>query len=210
MFTGFTILERSKCFMFEQFYNVIRPKLANATVNVLLSDTDSFCLEIKSKPRDNLDVFAQLADICDFSNYSQSSPRFSMLHASELGFWKDEMQGKKHLREFIGLRSKCYAFLLEEVGGIKTVHSKAKGVTKAYKKTLDFQQFKQCIEKLTRTELQQYHIRSKNHVLRTLALKRQAFSSFCDKRFLLCSIHSVGYGSKYIKEFERTKKCMFC
>jgi hypothetical protein len=113
--------------------------------------------------------------------------------------------------------------------GKKTMHSKAKGVTKAYKKTLDFQEFKKCIESFAKAELQQYHIRSSNHVVKTLAVKRAAFSSFDDKRyrdkcfkcpksatllyhprFLLCPIHSVAYGSHHITEFLKTNKCMYC
>jgi len=38
---GFSILERSKDFMYTQFYQVIRPQLPNAEVDVLFSDTVS-------------------------------------------------------------------------------------------------------------------------------------------------------------------------
>jgi hypothetical protein len=76
--------------MFDAFYNVIRPKLIKADVQVLFSDTDSFCLKITSKPQDKLDVFEELRSICDFSNYPAGSPRFSKQHASKLGYWKSE------------------------------------------------------------------------------------------------------------------------
>ena len=205
---GFTILERSKEFMFDQFYNVIRPKLANADVQVLLSDTDSFALSIKSKTRDKLNVFKQLGEVFDFSNYPSSSPLFSQQHTAKLGFWKDELCSGE-MKEFVGLRSKTYAFLTRE-GGKETLKSKAKGVTKSYKKTLDFHQFKKCIQGFEKTTLQQYHIRSNNHIVKTLKVKKTAFSSFDDKRHLLCPIHSVPYGSKYIRIFEQTNKCVFC
>ena len=38
---GFSILERSKDFMYKQFYQVIRPQLHHAEVDVLFSDTVS-------------------------------------------------------------------------------------------------------------------------------------------------------------------------
>lgn len=192
---GFTILERSKDFMFSQFYNVIRPRLQDggADVQVIFSDTDSFGLAIKSS-RADADHFQQLSEIFDFSNYPTTSPKYSREHASELGFWKDELQGDK-MKEFVGLRSKTYAYLLKE----NVLRSKCKGVTKAYKKTIDFQRFKDCIETFSKTVLQQYHIRSTNHVVKTLKVQKTCFSSFDDKRYLMpCGIHSVQIGRAHV------------
>ena len=207
---GFTILERSKDFMYRQFYEVIRPRLedAGAEVDVIFSDTDSFGLQIKSRKR-GADHLEQLSSIFDFSNYPPTSPKFSKKNASVLGFWKDELQGEQ-MKEFVGLRSKTYAYLL---GGEQdnVLHSKCKGVTKGYRKTIEFQQFKDCIEKFSRTVLQQYHIRASNHIVKTLKVKKTCFSSFDDKRYLLpCGIHSVAYGSKFVKVVEQTETCPFC
>lgn len=204
---GFTILERSKDFMFNQFYKVIRPRLeADGTdVQVIFSDTDSFGLALKSRKR-NADHFKQLSKIFDFSNYPSTSPKFSRRHASKLGFWKDELQGEE-MKEFVGLRSKTYAYLLE--GDV--LRSKCKGVKKAYKKTIDFQRFKDCIEGFSKTVVKQYHIRSTDHVIKTLQVQKTCFSSFDDKRYLMpCGVHSVPYGSKLIKLAEQQKHCVFC
>jgi len=202
---GFTILERSKDFMYQQFYEVIRPALADCDVQVLFSDTDSFGVSIKSSEID-ADHFDRLSHIFDFSNYSPTSHKYSKEHASKLGYWKDELQGQKML-EFVGLRSKTYAFLIAgEEGENATLKSKCKGVTKGYKKTIPFEKFKRCIETFSKVELSQYHIRASNHVVKTLKVKKTCFSSFDDKRFLLCSVHSVPYGSKYAKR----KCCVFC
>lgn len=109
---GFTILERSKEFMYNQFYRVIRPKLSNVDVQVIFSDTDSFGLILKSPTRDkHVNMFQRLRKHFDFSNYPTTSPQFSRKHASKLGFWKDELQGGE-MREFVGEKmqdvSVCY------------------------------------------------------------------------------------------------------
>jgi hypothetical protein len=104
---GFTILERSKDFMYRQFYEVIRPALRHADVQVIFSDTDSFGLLIKSPVTEKppVDSLQKLKNIFDFSNYSPTSPKFSMTNAGKLGFWKDELQ-EAEMVEFVGLRSK--------------------------------------------------------------------------------------------------------
>jgi hypothetical protein len=208
---GFTILDRSKDFMYQQFYQVIRPKLENYDVQVLFSDTDSFGLAIKPhNVGQKDDVLEHLRDVFDFSNYPPNSAKFSKKNASKLGFWKDELQGGR-MKEFVGLRSKTYAFLLKEDEKETVLKSKCKGVTKGYKKTINFDQFKKCIDTFSKTVLKQYHIRSSNHIVKTLQVEKTCFSSFDDKRYLMpCGIHSVAYGSKFIQAAEETKKCVFC
>ena len=89
---GFSILERSKDFMYKQFYQVIRPQLHHAEVDVLFSDTDSFGLRIKSQGGQQEDVFEKLRSIFDFSNYPTTSAKFSKENAGKLGYWKDEVK----------------------------------------------------------------------------------------------------------------------
>ena len=87
------------------------------------------------------------------------------------------------MKEFIGLRSKSYACMLEgDRGKDDVLRSKCKGVTRGYKKTLNFQQFKQCVETLAKTTIKQYHIRASNHIVKTLKVHKTCFSSFDDKR----------------------------
>jgi hypothetical protein len=208
---GFTILERSKDFMYKQFYQVIRPALNYADVQVLFSDTDSFGLSIKSNVKHAaIDPLNELKSIFDFSNYPADSPKFSKENASKLGFWKDELQGGE-MRSFIGLRSKTYAFLLRDEGKPDVLRSKCKGITKGYKKTLDYQQFKKCIDSIANTVVKQFHIRSSNHIVKTLMVEKVGFGSFDDKRSIYCcGKHSSPYGSKLIKVAEMNKTCPYC
>jgi hypothetical protein len=195
---GFTILERSKEFMYDQYYNVIKPLLGNA--EVLFSDTDSFCIAVTSQRKQN--NLEKLNPIMDYSNYPKHHAQFSDCRRNQLGLFKDELCGEK-MDEFVGLRSKTYAFTLKN----KKMTSKCKGVRKGYKKTIPFASFKKCITSIASVRITQYHIVSKNHNLETSKVDKLCFSSFDDKRWLMdCKIHSVPYGSRLIKK----KQCVYC
>lgn len=203
---GFTILERSKDYMFRQFYMVIRKKLP-ATI-VLMSDTDSLCLAITNTTLQEKNILRCLAKIMDFSNHPKTSLFYSAKNKNKLGFWKDELKGAR-MTEFVGIRSKTYAYLLNDEK--KKVYSKCKGITKAYKKTIRFEIFKHCITHISKKTVRQYRIQSKNHIIHTLKIRKVAFTSFDDKRYLLpCGIHSVPYGSVLIQKAIKNKKCCFC
>jgi hypothetical protein len=208
---GFSILERSKDYMYKSFYQQIRPKLKHADVQVIFSDTDSFGLlvtsDANSPPVDSLE---QLRDIFDFSNYPVSSPRYCEKNASKLGYFKDELQGST-MTEFIGLRSKSYGFKYKEEGKEAIFKSKCKGITRGYRKTLGFENYKKCIDTFSKTVLQQYHIRSENHRIKLIKVRKTCFSSFDDKRYIFsCGKHTTPYNSVLIKTAEKNNKCPFC
>jgi hypothetical protein len=201
---GFTILERSKHFMYSQYYEVIQPQLGNC--EVIMSDTDSLVLEVQSKKKKhNLKV---IRNIMDFSNYPETHPNFDDTNKNKLGYWKDELQGKV-MTEFVGLRSKTYCFLLENDKKEESFHSKCKGVTKSYRKRIPFSSYKKCIETFSKINITQFQIRSKNHNIFTAKINKLAFSSFDDKRYLMmCGYHSVSYGSKFI--LNEKQNCHLC
>lgn len=201
---GFTILDRSKEYMFSQFYEVIKPKFKHC--HVVMSDTDSLCLSVKEKR--TINPLIKLKKHVDFSNYPNNSPFFTKQNANKLGFWKDELQGRK-MKRFVGLRSKTYAYTLDKEK--LNVYSKCKGITKAYRKTLRFASFTNCLKNISKKKVVQYRIQSKNHIVHTLKINKTAFTSFDDKRYLMnCGVHSLPYGSKYIKVMSEKDKCIFC
>jgi hypothetical protein len=85
-----------------------------------------------------------------------------------------------------------------------------KGITAAARKKMGKKHFIGCVKSIKKFRVTQHHIRSKNHLLQTIAVNKVALTSFDDKRFLFnCSIHSVPYGSKIIRE-NKLMKCPFC
>ena len=222
---GFTILELSKNFMYSEFYRKIKPALGEC--DILFTDTDSLAIVVNG----NRDPIKSLSKFIDFSNYPKSHPRYNNSIANALGYWKDEMKGNT-ISEFVGLRSKTYALKVEKFntlskGCINLPHASiksnkiqivnsevkttCKGVKKAYKKNIPFSAFVNCLSQVASVSIGQYRIKSSAHSLSTVRMENIAFSSFDDKRYLSpCGIHSVPYGSKYIKKMSLSKKCFLC
>lgn len=195
---GMCVLEMSKYFMFDNYYNYITKNLGD-DCRVLMTDTDSFII---ASHNSNDEVFQKLKSRMDFSNYPITHPLYSERNKNKLGFWKDEMQNNV-ITEFVGIRSKVYA--LKSTAGFD---SKIKGVKKSYKRDVTFNAFVSAVQHIKQHRVSQYSFRSRNHVISLLRQNRIAFQSLDDKRYLFnCGIHSVPYGSKYCK---RENDCMLC
>lgn len=195
---GFSILELSKEFMYDSYYNEIRPRLGSGC-EVLFSDTDSLFLKCECS-----DPFTKLEPILDSSNFSSSHPLFRKDRKSQLGYFKSEV-GDKEIAKFVGLRSKCYAFQTE----VNEVELKCKGLSKNFKKQIGIEHFERCLSEITTVEATQKLLRSKNNQIQLINQRKNVLSSYDDKHFLLnCGICSVPFGSVYIeKNGDRCLKC---
>ena len=204
---GFTILERSKEFMVRSYYEKIKPKFPRNYCSVLFSDTDSLCLKVIVQKFE--DPIVKLKEIMDFSNYPKSHYLHNSNNKNQLGFFKDELKGKK-LKAFAGIRSKCYSLLYDDE--MKTCDNTIKGVKKGCKKKITFKDFTNCIKKMTpEFRVTQYHLRSENHIVNLMKIDKRAFSSFDDKVFQLnCNIHSLPYGHYKISESNGQPICEIC
>lgn len=153
--------------------------------------------------KDYLDI---LADILDTSNYPKDHPKYSDKRAAVLGFWKDELASKVMIR-YVGLRAKCYSYLVGEID--RRQHVKCKGVRAAAKRSIPFEKFAACLEKVPqKVNVSQVNFRVNNHTIYTLRVKKTAFTSFDDKRWIYnCSVHSSPYGSSLITP---DGVCPFC
>lgn len=205
---GFTILERSKWLIFHNYYKIIKPAL-EGRVSVCFTDTDSLLLKIKTDLTMD-EVMQKLSGIMDFSNYDSKHELFNADNRNKIKFWKDENKGNVVVA-FCGICSKTYSMIVCKPDGTDLGHnSKCKGVGRCCKDNIMFEDFKKCIDYIDIHMVEQYRIQSKDHIIRTVKSNRLAYSSFDDKRFLICSVHSVPYGSKYIALCERLQRCVFC
>jgi hypothetical protein len=196
---GFSILEISKYIMQSLYHKEIMPVLGSGNVSIVMSDTDSFLLETKCV--NETQIMKSLQHVMDLSNLPTTHPLFDNSRARVPGFLKNEVPDDT-IMEAVALQSKTYGFSTSK--GL--VESRAKGVAKSAKKKISLSQYKACLEEITKLEVTQRTLQAKNHINLMLESKRIAFSSFDDKRYLLCPIHSVPYGSILIKE----KSCYFC
>jgi hypothetical protein len=207
---GFTILERAKEFMYQTYYDIIKPNLEHC--EILMSDTDSFLLAVTTREKTN--NLEKIKHILDFSNYPQSHNLYSANNKNMLGFFKDELCGKQ-IDEYSATRSKCYAYTIKKKKNTirkrknKNFTIKCKGITKAGKKQVRFNNLKKCLQTIRSYSVKQYNIRSKSHCIQTMEVNKICFSSFDDKRYLICPVHSLAYNSKLIAEM-KSDECSFC
>lgn len=212
---GFGILEWSKYFMYKSYYKDIAPRFSH--IKVLFSDTDSFLLSVRVNDKnkeEKKDPTLVISNIMDYSNYPSYHPLHNMSRKNQLGFFKNETKGGK-IHSFIGIKSKTYAMKLvindkKRKNNVENIIRRTKGIAKGYRSTLTFDMFKKCIQEIREERVTQYQIQSKNHSLHTMKVSKIAFSSFCDKRYILkhCAMHSVPYGSELIDRYPTF--CPFC
>ena len=214
---GFSILELSKYIMQSLYYYEIMPRFGNK-VSVLVSDTDSFILQVPAETPDS--AMTILRDIMDFSNYDPDHPLYDDSRKNRPGLLKNELPGWI-ITETVGIRAKTYALKMRRKKTKKQqrrskserkVESRCKGVKKSVRKSIHFNAFKRAVlgQRPLLHEIEQYTLQSKTFQNRTMRSKKIAFSSFDDKRYLLCAVHSVPYGSRLIRESERLGQCYFC
>ena len=201
---GFSILDLSKLIMQRLYYDKIVPTFVDKKCSVVMTDTDSFVLNCGASSPD--EAVEKLASIMDFSNYDKSHRLFSNVNKARVGYLKNEVPNDI-ISKFVGIRAKSYAFKTL-MGRADT--QKCKGVVKRYLPKISFDDYARCVQKLDKVEIEQAFIQSKDHVNRLMRMKKVAFTSFDDKRFLLCSRHSVPYGSNLISRSSFNGQCYFC
>ena len=186
--------------MYESHYNIFK-KHYGENIKLLMTDTDSFIYEIKTE-----DVYSDMYDMKEFydlSNYSKDftikggvnagKKLFDKTNQKVLGKFKDELGGKP-MSEFIGLKSKMYAFSKND-GSEKKV---GKGIKKGVlNRDIKFNNYKDAIFK--EDKCVQYHkmsgIVSKNHKIYAQEQIKRGISSYDDKRYYLeDGINSNAYG----------------
>jgi len=204
---GVTILELSKLVMFDAWYNKLT-KNSGCSFDLGMTDTDSFLFKVSNAKK----FFNHFNEYMDYSNYPKSHPLYSDDNKAQLGYFKDELCGTLTCNEFVGLRSKCYALSLEDKSDASKVIEKkiCKGIGRtAIKNRLKFDHYKSCLFQ-KKTYRQDFHsIRSVNHNLATVRIKKQALNYLDTKRWIFdCGIHSVPFGSFVIKK--NKGKCPRC
>lgn len=216
---GFTILEMSKWLMQSLFYNDLIPALGENNVSLIMSDTDSFLIKVR-QPTEEAALY-KLRHIMDFSNLDKRHRLYRGERAKVPGYLKTEVP-KASIKEVVALKSKSYAVMTEQGGDgegeekkVETFR-KTKGVGRSGSEKIAFDEFLRCLKEHTSCDVTERVIRSTTHTNQLVEVTRKAFSSFDDKRFLLCPIHSVPYGSKFIRwsidnaDEDGKPRCYYC
>lgn len=211
---GFTILEISKFVMQSLYYEKVLPALGEGNVSLMMSDTDSFLIHVKNHKEE--EALKALASVMDFSNLPKDHKLYNNSRPKHPGYLKTEVP-LASIAAVAAIKAKTYALKVDhhhpsadrEEGDDKI--NRAKGVTTKVKDRLAFEVYKSCIDTIRAQEVKQRTIRSVKHRNQLIDSTKIAFSSFDDKRYQMCAIHSVPYGSTFIKWQERAGGvCYFC
>ena len=198
IYLGMSILDLSKTLMYDFHYNYIKPKYEE-NANLLFTDTDSLCYKIKRK-----DFYADISedvrekfDTSDFHENHHPSGIPTGINKKIIGLMKDEACGMA-ITEFVGLRSKLYAYKMNSGKEDKKCEGVKKGVVK---KEITLEDYKKCLFTKKEQERTMNAIRSRKHNIHTESITKSALSANDDKRIILeDGINTLAIGHYKIKK----------
>ena len=197
VYLGMCILDLSKIIMYDFHYNYIKSKYADKA-KLLFTDTDSLMYEIETEDFYK-DISGDVKDKFDTSDYPENHP--SGIPTGEnkkvLGMMKDEVAGKI-IKEFVGLRSKLYSFVMDDGGETK----KCKGIKKqVVERSIRHEHYKTCLKTGKELLRKQNILRSYNHEVYTEEVNKVALSALDDKRYILSDgMDTLALGHYKIKD----------
>ena len=196
---GFSILELSKLHMYQLWYDYIKIRLPPLSVELILTDTDSFIIKLINISKHK--ALWLIKEIMDFSNFPKNHPFYNECHKKVPGYLKDEYP-MDTIHECVAVKSKCY--YLKFWNNATQV---CKGISKHVSNNFPIEFYLSCVytpnAKIRET---MFSIRSKSHTVSTMAITKFCMTSGDDKRFQTCHLHSVAYGHTN----QTNKKCFKC
>ncbi|XP_044005912.1 uncharacterized protein LOC122850928 [Aphidius gifuensis] len=158
-------------------------KKFNENAKYLYGETDS-CIYQFTIPNiyDHIKEDIHKFDTSDYKVDNQYG--IPLANKKVVGLMKDENNGNI-MTEFIGLRSKLYSYkVIIELETRDKTHSRAKGVKRSAMKKIIFDDYKRCLQNEIEIFRKQNLLRSHNHNVRTITIKKKALSWQDDKRNL--------------------------
>ena len=196
IYLGMSILDISKTLMYEFHYEYIKPKYGDRA-KLLFTYTDSLCYEIQTEDFYK-DTASDVSKWFDTSKYDKDHPSGIPTGVNEyvLGMMKDE---------FVGLRSKLYAYRMEECDEVKKCKGVKKGVVK---KEISFKDYKRCLFSGEKQHRSMNTFRSRNHNIYTETITKVALSANDDKRVILeDGVNTLAIGHWRCSERGEQAKC---
>ena len=199
VYLGMSILDISKTLMYEFWYDYIKPKYKDKA-ELCYTDTDSFVIHIKTEDFYR-DIANDVQNWFDTSNYEEVDKRPLPVGKSEkiIGLFKDELAGKV-IKEFVALRARTYACLVDDDSENKKAKEKKKCVIK--RRLL----FKNYTDRLYNDKIilqSQHRFKSDCHNVYTEQINKIPLSSNDDKRLqTFDGITTYPYGTNAFKVCE--------
>ena len=186
VYVGQAILDLSKTLMYDFHYNYIKD-LYDSRAQLLFTDTDSLMYEIKTKDFYE-DIKDDIYEKFDTSDYPTNHPSelLTGINKKVIGKFKDEACGKQ-ITHFVGLRPKLYSYKMDRgSSGENPPVKKCKGVkSNVVKKTIDFDDYVNCLLKDKKEMRTMKIIKSDKHEIYSKEVNKIALSNEDDKRMVL-------------------------
>ena len=169
------ILDLSKIVMYEFHYDYMKPKFNN--LQLCYMDTDSLVCHIKTE-----DFYANIMDDVparfNTSGYCDNHPLPVGMNKKVIGLMKDELGGAI-MTEFVALKPKLYSY--RKLDGVED--KKCKGIKKCVvKKTLTFDDYKNCLLNPDAIYRSQLMFRSSKHDVHTIEVNKATLNRDDDKQ----------------------------
>ena len=186
IYCGLSILDLSKYRMFDFHYNYIKKHFKDS--KLCFTDTDSMLYLLNTN--DLYEDLKKIKDQLDLSTYPSHHQLYDTSRSGTPGFFKDETKSIP-IREFCGLRAKCYSILVDND---KQKLARA-GIKESIHKKLTHNRFLEVLKNNNSFDITQATINSKKHTLYTLRKTRTGLSAFDVKRYILNDgISTIPYG----------------
>ena len=175
--------------MYDFHYNFILKKFKRKNIDLLFTDTDSLCYHIKKE--DPFEIIKNNKDLFDLSEYSKDNELYDPTNKKVIGKFKNESINQ--ITEFVGLRSKLYAYTVD---GEDDDHKKCKGVKKyVVDKKLTLNLYKEILHNRKTHSEQQNGFISDKHEIYTQTQNKICLSATDDKTFICDdNIHTYNHG----------------
>lgn len=203
------------------WYDVLKPRYGE-NIKLLLSDTDSFIYSVYTE--DSYRDLYELREYMDLAAYDEKTclGQFKDVTNKKVpGKFSDE-KPTEIIKEVISLKPKMYSVLTERLV-CRKVHEceedcfqesencskthecikscfvghkvTAKGITKTAQKKISHEDYREVLKKQSTTMTSSRTIRSFNHNLYSISIKKRGLSSFDDKKYILNDgITTLSYG----------------
>ena len=191
VYVGQAILDISKTCMYDFHYKYVKEKWPKA--QLCFTDTDSLLYMIET---DDLfeDIAVDVAEHFDTSEFPSDHPKvldgtIKKMNKKVLGMMKDETCGAQ-IVDFVGLKAKCYSFLMEDSG-----QRKCKGIKKDVIKRMEHKDWVTCLNEQNVLMKEMTCFRSRKHKISTVVLNKVALSANDDKRVIMADgISTLAHG----------------
>jgi len=199
IFIGQNVLDQSKYLMYDFHYNTMLKNFNRQNIDLLFTDTDSLCYHIKKE--DPFKMMKEQAQLFDLSNYPKTHEMYDGINGKKVGKFKNESVNQ--ITEFVGLRSKLYAYTTDKSVNVKDddEHKKCKGVKRSVvHHDIKFQDYKTTLFENQKLTVKQNGFRSYKHQIYTETVSKVALSFNDDKvNINKDNIHCLTFGHFRIK-----------